>query len=559
MAPTVEAVEDTKGVVVPDPLTVDTVQALRTKQGKLTAGTAAKADVELFKGVGRHSSKPKSTKQWDHILSNETTTRKPSTIKGAAKHLSKPGIISLGGGLPSAEYFPFDEYSFKVPKLGHFSEHETRQDGATITAGKYDLLHEKSLYDVAVAFNYGQGHGAAQLLRWVIEHTEIVHSPRYSDWQCTMTIGTTSALDMLFRMMGKPGTYFLSEEYTFATVVETAAPYGIKCQGVPVDGQGLLPDALDQILTQWDPLTHDGAPKPYILYTVPSGQNPTGATQGADRRKALYAVAQKHDLVVIEDEPYFFLQMQPYVGQGHEPPPPPKTHQDFLSALVPSYLSMDTDGRVIRVDSFSKVIAPGSRVGWITAPERIVKLYSQHADVSTQGPSGFSQLGLFKLLDEHWGHGGYLDWLVFIRMEYTRRRDVIVGAAEKYLPSNIVSWVPPMAGMFFWVKVDWLKHPQADQVPMRELEDQIWLKTIDNGALVLKGSWFRADQGRGGGGRDEGMFFRMTFAAAKEADMEEAVRRFGESLRDEFGLKAMNGVNGHANGYANGPAAGEAK
>ena len=480
------------------------------------------------------------------ILSEEAIARKPSTVKNAAKHLSKPGIISLGGGLPSAEYFPFDEYSFKVPKLGHFSERETRSDGATITAGKYDLQQDKSLFDICVAFNYGQGAGAPQLLRWMVEHTEIVHAPKYADWYSTMTIGSTSALDMLFRMLGRPNTYFLSEEYTFATVVECAAPYGIKCQGVAVDGQGMLPDALDSVLSNWDPSAHQGASKPYMLYTVPSGQNPTGATQGADRRKALYAVAQKHDLIIIEDEPYYFLQMQPYLGQDHPSPPPPKTHQQFLSALVPSYLSLDTDGRVVRCDSFSKVLAPGSRVGWITGPEQLVNLYSEHSDVSTQGPSGFSQLGLFKLLDEHWGHSGYLDWLMHIRMEYTRRRNTILGAVEKHLPGAIVTYAPPMAGMFLWIKIDWLQHPDADMTPMRELEHKIWHRAIDNGALLLKGSWFRADQGRGGGGKDEGMFFRMTYAAAKEEDMWEAVRRFGEALRSEFGLNQgeTSGSNG---------------
>ena len=434
-----------------------------------------------------------------------------------------------------------------MPRKGHFSEAETHQDGITLTAGKHDLNEDKSLFDIATAFNYGQGHGAPQLLRWLVEHTEIVHAPKYADWQCTMTVGSTSGIDILFRMLGRPNTYYLSEEYTFASTVETVAPFGIKCQGVPVDDQGLLPVEMDKILTNWDPAAHDGAPKPYILYTVPSGQNPTGATQGTERRKAIYAVAQKHDIVILEDEPYYFLQMQPYVGQDHQPPPPPKTHQEFLSSLIPSFLSLDTEGRVVRIDSFSKVLAPGSRMGWITGPEQIVERYMRHADVSTQGPSGFTQLALFKLLDEHWGHGGYLEWLVHIRMQYTQRRNVILGAAEKYLPREIVSWKPPMAGMFFWVEVDWLKHPLSEEMSMRELEEKIWHHGIDNGALVLKGSWFRADQGRGGGGRDEGMFFRMTFAAAKEEDMCEAVKRFSEALRAEFGLEQVtNGVtNGH--------------
>lgn len=454
----------------------------------------------------------------------------------------------MGGGLPSPEYFPFDELSIKVPRKDHFSEAETRKDGATLTAGKYDLTQDKSLFDIAVAFNYGQGHGASQILRWVIEHTEIVHAPKYADWQCTTTIGSTSAIDMIFRMLGRRDTYFLSEDYTFATVVETAAPLGMRCQGIPVDDEGILPDKMDEILTDWDSAAHNGAPKPYILYTVPSGQNPTGATQGFERRKALYAVSQKHDLLIIEDEPYYFLQMQPYVGQGQEAPPPPKTHQEFLSSLIPSYLSLDFDGRVVRADSFSKVLAPGSRLGWITGPQQLIERYMQHADVSTQGPSGFSQLALFKLLDEHWGHGGFLDWLVHIRMEYTRRRNVLLGAVEQYLPREVVTWKPPMAGMFFWLKLDWLKHPLADSMKMRDLEDRIWHHGIDNGALVLKGSCFRADQGRNGGGRDEGMFFRMTYAMAGEDDMWEAVRRFAEALRTEFRLPQL--TNGQTNGHS---------
>jgi aromatic amino acid aminotransferase I len=100
------------------------------------------------------------------------------------------------------------------------------------------------------------------------------------------------------------------------------------------------------------------------------------------------------------------------------------------------------------MDSFSKVVAPGCRLGWVTASEEIIERYKMHVDASTQGPSGFSQLMLFKLLDEHWGHLGYIDWLKYVRSEYTRRRDVIVAACEKHLPKEMVSWVPPRAGMF---------------------------------------------------------------------------------------------------------------
>lgn len=178
-----------------------------------------------------------------------------------------------------------------------------------------------------------------------------------------MTIGSTSALDIAYRMFTTRGEYILAEEYTFPAAIETATPLGLKCVGVNMDAEGLLPSHMDSILTNWDPSTHAGAPKPWLLYTVPSGQNPTGATQGEQRRREIYRVAQKHDIFILEDEPYYFLQMQPYTGPFTPSPPPPSSHEEFLKSLVPSFLSMDVDGRVMRMDSFSKVIAPGTRMG----------------------------------------------------------------------------------------------------------------------------------------------------------------------------------------------------
>jgi aromatic amino acid aminotransferase I len=204
---------------------------------------------------------------------------------------------------------------------------------------------------------------------------------------------------------------------------------------------------MDELLTNWDEKAR-GAKKPYVLYTVPTGQNPTGATQSEKRRRELYRCAQKHDIYILEDEPYYFLQMQTYVGPNAPDVPPPASHQDFLKALVPSFLSMDVDGRVMRLDSFSKVIAPGTRTGWITASEQIVERFIRHSECSVQNPSGIAQIVLFKLLDETWGHAGYLDWLLNLRLEYTKRRDVICNACEEFMPKEVASWNPPMAGMF---------------------------------------------------------------------------------------------------------------
>lgn len=388
------------------------------------------------------------TTQSDH-LSLESRHRQPCTLKQAARHLKKPGLISLGGGLPSSQYFPFAEITIKVPRAPNFSEEETLSSGQTVRVGKYDVSERDSEYDLSIALNYTQSTGSAQMMRFVTEHTELVYNPPYADWQCCQTIGSTGALEQALRMFidKDRGDSVLTEEYSFSTALETIAPLGVKAFGVKIDAEGLIPESMDEILSSWDENARS-ARKPHVLYTVPSGQNPTGATQGAARRQAIYDVAQKHDLYIIEDEPYYYLQMPPYKGPNTAGAALPDNVEDYLASLIPSLLSIDVDGRVMRMDSFSKILVPGSRLGWITASAQIVERYIRHAEVASQGPSGFSQIVLYKLLDETWGHDGFLRWLMNLRTKYTKRRDTILAACEKHLPREIVSWNPPVAGMF---------------------------------------------------------------------------------------------------------------
>lgn len=318
----------------------------------------------------------------------------------------------------------------------------------TIRAGKYDAEAGISEYDISIAFNYGQATGSPQMMRFVTEHTEVVFNPPYTDWQVCQTVGSTGALEQTVRMLCDRvrKDSVITEEYTFATALETLIPQGIKVFGLDMDDQGLLPENMDVMLRTWDEASR-GARKPHVLYTVPSGQNPTGATQGAQRRREVYAVCQKHNIFIIEDEPYYFLQMKPYTGRDSQIAPT-ETIDDFLSGLIPSFISLDTDGRVLRMDSFSKVLVPGSRLGWITASKQVIQRYLRHAEVANQGPSGISQLLLWKLLDETWGHEGYLRWLIDLRANYTKRRNILLAACEDYLPADITTWTPPEAGMF---------------------------------------------------------------------------------------------------------------
>ncbi|KAI2633708.1 PLP-dependent transferase [Hypomontagnella submonticulosa] len=514
-----------------EPLTINGIKARRAKAGKLVAGTAAYSDSDMFKSPQAYD-KPKA-KRWDHHLSKESIAREPCALKQAAKHLKKPGLISLGGGLPSAENFPIDSINMRVPMPPSFTVDDTASSFQDVKMGKYDVARDENggVYDLSIAMNYGQSIGSAQLLRWVTEHTELVQRPPYSDWRCSLTIGSTGALEQALRMFCDKarGDSILTEEYSFSTALETAAPLGIRVFGIKMDEQGLLPESMDEILSNWDEKSR-GARKPTVLYTVPSGQNPTGATQGEQRRRDIYEVCQKHDVFILEDEPYYFLQMQPYTGPNAPDVPPPATVEEFMRNLIPSLLSMDVDGRVMRMDSFSKVVVPGSRVGWITASEQIIERYIRHAEVCSQGPSGLSQILLYKLVDETWGHEGYLKWLMHMRLEYTRRRNAILAACEKYLPRNIVSWVPPAAGMFLWLKVDHTQHPQAGTKSILEIEEEIFTSCIDKGVLAIRGSWFCAEQDK----PPSGLFFRTTYASASEADMARAIERFGNAVRESF-------------------------
>jgi len=466
------------------------------------------------------------------------------------KYFNYPDMISMCGGLPSSDYFPFDEVSFKTPFAPQFSEEETAITGVTHTSGKHDIPEGKSLYDLAVALNYGQSMGPPQLLRFLTEHTEVVHNPPYSDWDIILTAGSTSGLEMVLRMFANRGDYVITEEYSFSTAIETVRPMGLHLLGIKMDEHGMLPSSLDHVLSTWNPSARGGARKPFLVYTVPTGQNPTSATQPLSRRKALYAIFKKHDLTILEDEPYYFLQMDPYTsGHTHTVPKPfiPAPIDEFLSNIVPSYLSFDTSGRIVRLDSFSKTLAPGTRCGWITAPSQLITQLIRHSETSVQNPSGFAMVALYKLLEENWGHKGYLEWLMYMRAEYTRRRDIIVNACERHLPSSVASWEAPKAGMFHWIKIDITKHPaytersesSAALAQLLDIESRIFLRGVDKCVLLARGSAFRAEAGT-----DREVYMRTTFAAASAERLEMAVQRMGDALREEFGLEEQKNGNG---------------
>jgi aromatic amino acid aminotransferase I len=388
--------------------------------------------------------------------------------------------------------------------------------------------------DLATTLQYGLGSGNANFLDFLIEHTRKVHNPPYEDWTCLMTAGNTWALELCLRLLLSPGDSLLMEEYTFSSAIECVVPHHIHPVGMPMDDDGVIATALDDMLTNWDSQSRQSR-KPRVMYIIPTGQNPTGSSMPADRRREVYAVAQRHDLVILEDEPYYFLQMPEYEApiNGHTNGTHKKanTTQELLDSLVPSFVKIDVDGRVLRFDSFSKTIAPGTRCGWITGASELIERCTRHNEVTIQAPAGFTQIILYNMLALNWGHEGFFQWLLYIREVYTDRRDSCLTAMDAELPKSVVRWKPPLAGMFFWVEIDVAKHPKYTG-DIGAIETRLYDKALEYKVLVIPGSWFSAERGR----KVTRLFFRGTFACVEQEACRQGVKRFGQMLKDEFGV-----------------------
>ncbi|CDK28168.1 unnamed protein product [Kuraishia capsulata CBS 1993] len=471
------------------------------------------------------------------FLSEEAKRREPSPLKSAFKYFSDPNIVFLGGGLPLPDYFPFEKvvaYSPAPPFSNGIDAKPTDDSNTTVV----DVLKNNAAAgDVSLAksLQYGFTEGHTELLAFLKGHTELVHSIPYDDWGLITTVGNTQSWDATLRTFCNPGDHIIVEEYTFSSALETARSQALKFVGAPMDDDGIIPAKLDEILTNWDPAK---GKKPVLLYTIPTGQNPTGSSIPTERRKELYKVAQKHDFLIVEDEPYYFLQMDPYVAAdgADKEKPVAQTHEEFLKALVTSFISIDTDGRVIRLDSFSKVLAPGVRLGWIVAQDNLLERYVRLHEVSIQTASGFSQ-SLVQGLLNRWGQKGYLDWLIGLRHEYTEKRDFAINSIVKNVPSSISHYVPPVAGMFFTVFFDVTKHPKYVEFgkdPLK-VENAIYERALECGSLMIPGSWFKTPAEDAPPFGDH-IFFRGTYAAVPLDQLELGIQRFGDAVKLEYGL-----------------------
>lgn len=496
----------------------------RSSRGSLPDSPAPYTCAEFYKSTvpGR---KQKALR-WDHRLSIESHNLQPSPLKAASRSAAQKQPIHLGTGRPSPEYFPWESISLLCLQDAAAGGH----NGATVMTSMKAAKGE-SAYDLAVAMNYGYSAGSPQALRFFTEHIELVHNPPYEDWDCCLSCGNTSALDIAFRILCNPGDTVLVEQYTYSGAMASAKAQSLKILGIKMDSLGLVPEDLDQKLQNWD---YASGRKPFVLYMIPTGQNPTGTTQSLQRRKAIYDIAQRHDLYILEDDPYYFLHLGQAAAESTSQQSSGTTaNEEYIKSLPASYLSMDTSGRVLRMDTTSKILAPGLRCGWIAGCAQIIDKFVNYSEVGVLCPSGPSQVMVYNLLDETWGHEGFFCWLRSLSAQYRCRRDYLVEACRRYLPSNICRWKVPEQGLFLWIRIDTSDLCGVQEVvpgsTSLDVEDRIYKRSYGNGVLVSKGSWFLSNVEAA-----NEIQFRLTFAAAPVKELAEAVERFAVAVRLEL-------------------------
>lgn len=452
-------------------------------------------------------------------------------------HFTNPKICSLGGGLPLPDLFPYDKVSAKA-LAAPFNEGIDKdileaKDTIDIEVYKKDV-EEFDDINLSISLQYGQSHGNVLLREYIKEHTRRVHHVGYDDWDVVLTIGNTYGLDATVRTFVNPGEPVLVEEFSFSSALECMRANGAIPVGVKMDLDGIIPEVLETQLANWV------GPKPKYLYTIPTGQNPTGSTLSPERRQAIYKIAQKYDFLIVEDEPYYYLQMPVYEkGAKHE------QHLDregLIKSLAPSFLDYDVDGRVVRLDSFSKVLAPGTRIGWIVANKMFLERYLRLLESTCQVPSGFSQSLVYGLLTR-WGQDGYLDWLIKLREFYTKKRDVTCDAIYQELPAGKYELVPPTSGMFFWLKIDARRFKDYEKYngDAKAIEMKLYELGVENGVFLVPGHWFFAPdntdppQPRAVEESEDdknAMFFRGTFASVPDDKLVLAIQRWAKTMNE---------------------------
>jgi len=375
------------------------------------------------------------------------------------QHSFRPGIIELRAGHPDLALLP----------------------GTGILQATQVMLEREASRALSYGAEQGPGCLINQLCAWLGRMQD--ETPPPTD-QILISGGASQALDMVCMLLTEPGDMALVQSPTYHLALRVMRDHGLGLVSVPSDDEGLKVDALEETLNS---LQRRGNP-PRLLYLVPTFNNPSGITLSLRRRSALAELAQHFNLIVVEDDVYYHL--------WYDRPPP-----QSIYSLAPS-------GSTIRLGSFSKILAPGLRLGWMFASPEIVQRCVKSGVLDSGGGlnhftahvvAAFIELGL---LDQQ---------IATLRDTYRERRDVLVHALEEHLPREC-TWVTPRGGFFVWLRLP-AQIDSASFLPAAEAA----------GVSYIPGARFFAN----GGGE---CYCRLNFTMFSRDELEQGARRLGKAL-----------------------------
>ncbi len=319
---------------------------------------------------------------------------KPSDIREILKVASRPDVISFAGGLPAPELFPVEE-----------------------VRAAFDAVMEEN---GRVALQYGPTDGylrlREQICRRVADKNQIQTDPGH----VFITAGSQQGLDFLGKLFLNPGDTVVLESPSYLGAINAFRQYQPNFVEVPTDENGMIMEELDRVLAT--------TPNVKLIYIIPDFQNPSGRTWPLERRRQFVEIISKYGVPAIEDNPYGDLRFR---GERH-----------------PSLKSMDTEGLVVYFGSFSKILSPGFRVGWMIADEQIIEKVNHIAQASVLQTATVNMMTISKYLDmfdvdEH---------VAKILPVYKHRCELMIGTMRETFPEE-ATFTDPDGGLFTWVEL----------------------------------------------------------------------------------------------------------
>lgn len=396
--------------------------------------------------------------RWNGRYAKRLRNVKSSAVRDLFAAASRPDMISLSGGMPEVRQVPAEDAA----------------------RAAYDAIVSEG----AAALQYGSSEGRVEL-RTIIAELMAETGVRLMPDDIIVTAGAQQALDLLAKAFIDPGDVIIAEGPTYVGALQAFSAYQPDIRCIPMDDQGMRMDLLEETLRELGP---QGAK---FIYTIPNFQNPGGVTMSAGRRRRLLELAREYDIPVVEDDPYGRLRFE----GGHLKP---------LRAL---------DDEVIYLGTFSKIFAPGLRLGWVTAPAPIrakVLLVKQGADLCG---SAFAQV----TAEHYFRDTRWRRTLQTLTRTYSERRDAMLEAIEEHFPAE-ASWTHPEGGFFVWVELP----PFVDTKVMLA-------EAVERGVTYVPGDGFFPD-GRGLN------CMRLAFCYAEPEAIREGIVRLAEVLEDRLEL-----------------------